>query len=115
MMVQYFAGFWLAYMGMLGLCLSRERHFQALLGRVPEPSRVVLLQRGGWVASVLSLWPCWLAWQGPMGIVAWFGQLSLAGFILVMLLGLVPRFVLRLPAVAAVAWAVLAVAQPTHL
>lgn len=72
------AGMLLACGGMLGLCLGLERYYKQL--RQPTPAPVVLrtLRCTGWIALLASLACCIQAWDGPMGAVAWLGNLSLA-------------------------------------
>jgi hypothetical protein len=56
------------------------------------------LRSAGWLALLASLVLCAQAWGWAMGPVAWFGVLSLAGLLLVMLLPYWPRMAMGLVA-----------------
>lgn len=80
-----------AYLGMLALCLGLERHYKQVWGRVPARGLRVALRVAGWLALAVSFWLCGLAWGWAIGPVAWCGVISLAGFVLVMVLPYWPR------------------------
>ncbi|BCD84264.1 hypothetical protein PSm6_06710 [Pseudomonas solani] len=96
-----FAGLWLAYGGMLALCMGMERHFKQVWQRLPAPLLRRGLRVGGWLALGLSLVASVAAWGWAMGPVGWFGMLSLAGFGLVLLLPYQPRLAAWLPLASA--------------
>lgn len=104
------ASLWLAYGGMLGLCLGMERHFKQVWQRTPDPMLRRALRLAGWLGLALSLVASVAAWGWPMGPVGWFGLLSLAGFGLVLLLPYQPRLAAWLPlagaSVVVLAWGV---------
>lgn len=87
----------LAYAGMLGICLSMVRHWQKLVSpdlpenirRACAPAALVLLGLSCWIA--MDLWPV------AMGIVAWFGMVSVTGFALLLLLPYQPRLAMSTP------------------
>ncbi|BAN50196.1 DUF3325 domain-containing protein [Metapseudomonas resinovorans] len=110
MAIALLAGLWLAYVGMLALCLGMERHFKQVWQRSPRPALRHGLRAGGWLALVLSLLASVAAWGWAMGPVGWFGLISLAGFGLVLLLPYRPRLAAGLPLFAMplmlLAWAV---------
>lgn len=83
--------FGLAYLGFLLLALAMDRHHRAMLGGVPGPRRRRLCRLGGAALLGLSLLPCFAAWGWSIGPVAWCGVLSLAAFVLVLLLTYAPR------------------------
>jgi len=91
-----------AYAGMLGLCQGLERHYKHVWNRACPPSWRRVLRGAGWLALALSLLLCAQAWGWAMGPVAWFGVMSLAGLVLVLLLPYWPKvavgLVLMLPA-----------------
>ncbi|MGG5290045.1 DUF3325 domain-containing protein [Pseudomonas shirazensis] len=95
-----------AYAGMLGLCQGLERHYKQVWQRSPSPALRLILRALGWLGLLLSLLLCAQAWGWAMGAVAWFGVISLAAVLLVMLLPYWPRFALALVA-AIPAWGVL--------
>ncbi|MEW9904220.1 DUF3325 domain-containing protein [Pseudomonas putida] len=80
-----------AYAGMTGLCQGLERHSKQVWGRA-SPRRLRLgLRGGGWAGLLASLLLCAQTWGWAMGPVAWFGMISLAAVLLVMLLPYWPR------------------------
>lgn len=99
------ASLMLAYAGMLGICLAKERHWKQLAHpRVPVrlrplcmPLGVLLLGFAGYAASQV--------WPGGMALVGWFGLISLAGFALLLLIPYAPRLAAGLPLLGAVVWA----------
>jgi len=98
MMMWVTGGVLFAYAGMLALCQGLERHYKHVWNR-PCPRGLRLGLRGvGWLALLVSLLLCAQAWGWAMGPVAWFGVLSLAGLLLVMLLPYWPRMAMGLVA-----------------
>ena len=101
-----FASIVLAYAGMLGFCLGKERHWKQLvnphvpigLRRVSAPTGTALL--GLAVYSSCQVWP------GGMAVVGWLGLISLAGFALLMLRPYAPRLAVSLPVMGGAAWAI---------
>jgi len=85
-----------AYAGMLGLCLGLERHYKQVWHRSCPRLWRIGLRSTGWLALLASLALCAKAWGWAMGPVAWFGVLSLAGWVLVMLLSYWPRLAVGL-------------------
>ncbi|MDR6713458.1 hypothetical protein J2W83_003066 [Pseudomonas hunanensis] len=91
MLITIIGGLLFAYAGMLGLCQGLERHYKQVWAR-PCPRGLRLSLRGlGWAALLASLVLCAQAWGWAMGPVAWFGAISLAGMVLVMLLPYWPK------------------------
>ncbi|MOA68604.1 hypothetical protein D3C78_1963020 [compost metagenome] len=56
------------------------------------------LRGAGWLALLVSLLLCVQAWGWAMGPVAWFGVISLAGMVVVMLLPYWPKLAVGLVA-----------------
>lgn len=81
----------LAYSAMVGLCQATQRSQVAVWGRPLSASASRLLRVYGWLAVLLSLGLCARHWGWPMGSVAEFGLLSLAGWLLVLGLPYWPR------------------------
>jgi hypothetical protein len=84
-----------AYAGMLGLCQGLERHYKQVWNHLPtrvayRPAQCRLVGVAGQPDAVRQ------AWGWAMGPVAWFGVLSLAGLLLVMLLPYWPRLAVGL-------------------
>ncbi|MDD2134449.1 DUF3325 domain-containing protein [Pseudomonas kurunegalensis] len=98
MMMWIIGGVVFAYAGMLGLCQGLERHYKQVWSRACTPALRVGLRSAGWLALLASLMMCAQAWGWAMGPVAWFGALSLAGLLLVMLLPYWPRMAVGLVA-----------------
>ncbi|MDD0842481.1 DUF3325 domain-containing protein [Pseudomonas sp. Gutcm_11s] len=107
MLSAFFGGVLLAYAGMVGLCQGMERHYKKVWQRLPAPMLRRGLRVGGWCLLVASFAACVAAWGWAMGPVGWFGQISLAGFALVMLLPYRPRLAALLPLAAAPLWGLL--------
>ncbi|MBD9482122.1 DUF3325 domain-containing protein [Pseudomonas sp. PDM14] len=104
MLSAFFGGVLLAYSGMLALCQGLERHYKQVWGKVPSLAVRRGLRAAGWLALALSFAACVASWGWAMGPVGWFGQISLAGFALVMLLPYAPRLSVWLPAAGALLW-----------
>ncbi len=98
----------LAYAGMLGFCLSKERHWKQLINpRVPAEIRRACVPVGS-VLLGIAVYAASHVWPGGMAAVGWFGLISLAGFALLMLLPYAPRLAVSLPLVGGLIWAVAA-------
>lgn len=96
----------LAYAGMLGFCLGKERHWKQLMNpRIPVRLRRVCIPAGALLLG-LSIVAALRVWPGGMALVAWFGLISLTGFALLMLIPYAPRVVTMLPVLGGVTWAV---------
>ncbi len=100
-----FASLILAYAGMLGFCLGKERHWKQLVNpRVPTGLRRVSAPAG--IALLgLAVYSSCQVWPGGMAVVGWLGLISLAGFALLMLLPYAPRLAVSLPVMSGVVWA----------
>lgn len=80
----------LCYAGMAALCLSMDRHHrQVWAGTAPARQRGLRIL--GWLLLAVAVWPCIQTWGGPVGVVIWFGLLSAAALLLVLLLPYQPR------------------------
>lgn len=75
----------LACSGMLSLCLGLERHYKQWLRGTPARPVLRALRAVGWFALAASFAASVSAWGWAMGPVGWFGLVSLAGLVLVML------------------------------
>lgn len=103
-----FTSLMLAYAGMLGFCLSKERHWKQLVEpRVPTGLRRLCMPAGS-VLLGLAAFATSQVWPGGMAVVGWFGLISLAGFALLMLIPYAPRIATSLPVLGAAIWAVIA-------
>lgn len=104
-----FSSFLLAYAGMLGFCLGKERHWKQLVSsRVPARLRRLGAPLGSLLLG-LAVYTAGDVWPGGMALVGWFGLISLAGFALLMLIPYAPRVATSLPVMGGMIWAVLAV------
>ena len=100
-----FASLLLAYAGMLGFCLGKERHWKQLVNpRVPAGLRRLCLP-AGCVLLRLAVYAAFQVWPGGMAVVGWLGLISLAGFALLLLLPYAPRLTVSLPLVGGLIWA----------
>lgn len=98
----------LAYAGMLALCQGLERHFKQVWRRTCPLALRRSLRGLGWLGLLFSLLLCAQAWGWAMGPVAWFGMMSLAGLLVVLLLPYWPRMAAGLLALVP-AWGVVQV------
>lgn len=102
-----FLAFALAFAGFASIAMGMERHSRQVFGHVPETAPRRLLMLAGWALLALSLVPA-LAVRGPsIGSVLWLGWLTVAGFIVGLMLSYRPR-PLRLLGPALLVLAVLA-------
>lgn len=81
----------LAYAGFAGLCLAMRRHYQQVWGRQPSRRASSGLRLAGWLGLALSVAPSIVVWGTAIGIVAWFGMLTVAGLVFAFLLPYTPR------------------------
>ena len=100
MLSAFFGGVLLAYAGMVGLCQGMERHYKQVWQQLPTAAVRRGLRIAGWALLAASFAACVAAWGWAMGPVGWFGQISLAGFALILLLPYRPRLAAVLPLVA---------------
>ena len=104
MLSAFFAGLLLAYAGMAALCQGLERHYKQVWQCLPPPRRRRALRLLGWALLAASFAASVAAWGWATGPVGWFGQISLAGFALVLLLPYQPRLALLWPGPALLVW-----------
>ena len=109
MVAHFFAGFALAYIGMLGLCQGLERPYKQVWQTVPSAPLRRLLRGAGWFSLALSFYFCGRAWGWAMAPIGWFGMLSLSGFGLLMLLPYRPRLAVWLAFVCVPLWVLIRV------
>lgn len=100
--MMFIGGLLFAYSGMLALCQGLERHYKQVWGKPCTVWQRRLLRAAGWAGLAASLGLCVVAWGWAMGPVGWFGAISLAGLLLVMLLPYLPRVAVWLGAAAGV-------------
>lgn len=105
-----FASLLFAYAGMLGFCLSKERHWKQLVNpRVPAALRRLCIPVGSLLLG-LAVYAACQVWPGGMAVVGWFGLISLAGLLLLMLIPYAPRLTVSLPLIGGLIWAAAALA-----
>ena len=75
-----------SYAAMAALGLAMDKHFEQVFGTEPKPAYQRLLHWGGWLYLLLALWLCIQGWQLAVGVVVWFGTLTLmqGGFALLL-------------------------------
>ncbi len=105
-----FASLLLAYAGMLGFCLGKERHWKQLVNpRVPTWLRRLCAPAGGLLLG-FGVYASSQVWAGGMAVVGWFGLISLSGFALLLLLPYAPRLAVSMPLLGGLIWATAALA-----
>lgn len=100
MMLALLLGAALSYAGMAALCLGMDRHHRQVWAGT-APARQRLLRTLGWLLLAAAIWPCIRAWGGSVGVVIWFGLISAAALVLVLLLPYRPKAAALLMGVAA--------------
>ena len=80
-----------AFAGFAALSFAMDRHHQQLRGRMPSPGLRLALRLLGYAGLLLALLAAAAHWGWGMGFVAWFGALSMGGFLVVLLLPYAPR------------------------
>lgn len=64
--------------GMAALCLAMDRHYEQVTGRADCPVGVRRALRGlGAILLSVALIGCGLMWGGGVGVVLWFGFVSI--------------------------------------
>jgi hypothetical protein len=91
----------LCYAGLTGLCLAMGRHHQKVLQRQIAKGRALGFRAAGWALLTLSLVACVIGWGASVGVVVWFGVLSAAALIIIVLLPYAPLVIARAGASAA--------------
>lgn len=91
----------LSYAGMAALCLGMDRHHRQVWTRT-APARQRALRIIGWLLLAAAIWPCVRAWGSSVGVVIWFGLLSAAVLVLVLLLPYRPKIAALLMGVTAI-------------
>lgn len=100
----------LAYAGMLGFCLAKERHWKQLVNpSVPALARHFCGPSGALLLG-LAAYASAQVWPGGMAVVGWFGLISLTGFALLLLLPYAPRLAVGLPLLGGLIWSAAALA-----
>lgn len=103
------AGIVLAYAGMLGCCLGKERHWKQLVStRVPVGLRRLSAPTGYLLLGLTVFASCQI-WPGGMAVVGCFGLISLAGFALLLMIPYAPRLAVNLPVLGGLVWVAAAV------
>lgn len=80
-----------AYAAMAALGLSMDKHFEQVFATEPKASSQRVLQSAGWLFLLLALWLCIQGWQLAIGMVVWFGTLTLMQGCFALLLAYKPR------------------------
>lgn len=85
------ACFALSYAGLSGLSLAMGRHHEQVWQQPGSPSRCRALRLSGWLLLGVSLAACLCNQSVAVGIVEWFGMLSAAALVVILLLTYAPR------------------------
>lgn len=104
MLINFFAGLFLAYCAMSALCLGIKRHYKNVWKREPLPYVCATLRVAGWLLLGVGFMACVSSWGWAMGPIGWLGQISLTGLLLVMSLPYRPKLALTLPVVTSPVW-----------
>ncbi|MGC4250022.1 MAG: DUF3325 domain-containing protein [Sphingobium sp.] len=89
-MIALLSSLCLAYSGFTALCLSMQRHHRDLFGRASSRRIALLLKLAGWPLLVISVVPA-LSHGATIGVVIWFGLLSIAALLVVWIFAWRPR------------------------
>lgn len=73
----------LNFVALTGLCLAMPKHHRDLLGYVPSTRRRTLFRLGGVGALVLAMAVSVTEGGWAIGLIQWFGLLTVAGLLLV--------------------------------
>ncbi|MCC5810783.1 MAG: DUF3325 domain-containing protein [Ectothiorhodospiraceae bacterium] len=87
------SAFGMAIAGMVGLSLTKERHFRlALPLSTANTGRQRALFWGSWLLLLLSALPSILGWGSGSGLTGWFAVLTVAALFPVVLLSYAPQW-----------------------
>jgi Protein of unknown function (DUF3325) len=100
--------FTLAYAGLTAVCLSMERHYRLVWGQTPSVAAATALRVLGFVVLCVSVVPAVSSWSAAIGVIAWFGFMTLAALPLIFLLPYAPRVAAGLAVIAPTVVALLA-------
>ncbi len=81
----------LAYLGLACLSFTRVQHFRDVFRNPPGKRLIAVLRFGGWASLLCGLLLSGNLWHWGIAIPAYFGIISLAGIILVLLLAFRPQ------------------------
>lgn len=85
------ACFALSYAGLSGVCLAMSRHHEHVWRQPGSVLRCRILRVSGWLLLSLSLVCCVISQSIAIGLVVWFGMLSVAALAVTLLLTYAPR------------------------
>lgn len=76
----------MTYTALSALCFSMDKHYQNVFNNEPLLSRQRLLYWGGWLLCIISaIWAIKL-WGTAIGVVAWFGCLTVMQMTVILIL-----------------------------
>jgi hypothetical protein len=109
------AAFLFAYLGFAGLSLAMRRHFHQVFPerRALSKRHVFILRLSACLILALSLTFCIAAHGNSVGIVYWFGLMTLAVLTQSLVLSYTPRWAATIPAILIIP-ALLAVFASSH-
>jgi len=81
-----FAALLLSFASFAALALSMPQHHRDLFGNVPGRSRELRLRGSGWILLTASILPAILDQGISVGIVLWFGVITVSALAVAMLL-----------------------------
>jgi hypothetical protein len=95
------SAFLCAYAGFAALCAITTRNIPLVWTTPPTRGVVQTLRVAGFLLLALSWFPCYLAWDVPMGTAAWAMNLSVSAFALVFPFAYAPKRSVQAGGVAA--------------
>ncbi len=101
-LILFFTAGLLAYVGVVGWCLSQKRHQQQVLRRTLSTEGGWVLRLGGTLFLVGSLYYVLRHQGGLAGAVAWCGLLTFIALLLISILPYAPRLAVVLSLVGVV-------------
>ena len=85
----------LALAGFAALALSMKKHHRDLFGAPPPRGRAMAFQAAGWTLLALSIMPCVIESGWSVGLVLWFGLLTVAALVVALSMTYGPRGTFR--------------------
>ena len=90
------------FIGLIAFSLSMKRHFKQCYPQRKIPSLKVLslFRMSGYLSLFVSIYLCVIAQGVGLGLVVWFGAITIAGLLQVMLLAYKPQWMIPTEVVA---------------
>lgn len=84
------------YIGFIALSLSMKRHFKQCYPqrKIPSLKLLFVFRVGGYISLIISMYLCIIAQAFGLGLVLWFGLLTIVALLQSLLLTYKPQWVL---------------------